>query len=44
MTQQVATVSGRVEDAVQAGVAAGERVVTNVQKRWRRETDFPRPA
>ena len=32
MTDQVATVSGRVEDAIQTGVAAGERVITNVQK------------
>ena len=32
VTQQVSTVSGRVEEAVQTGVAAGERVITNVQK------------
>ena len=32
VTQQVATVSGRVEEAVQTGIAAGERVITNVQK------------
>ena len=32
VTDQVAAVSGRVEQAVQTGVAAGERVITNVQK------------
>ncbi len=32
VTQQVSTVSGRVEEAVQTGIAAGERVITNVQK------------
>ena len=30
VTKQVATVAGRIEDTVQAGVAAGERVVKNL--------------